>query len=66
MASITPITDRELQTAYRRSQLARLGLSFQQAIAIPAIRSSLAGWVKTRQRRSESQGKPAPRQLALI
>lgn len=66
MASRTPITDHELQAAYRRTQLARLGISFQTAIAVPAIRASLAGQVSACRRRTDPEGKPASRQLALI
>jgi len=66
MASRTPITDSELQQAYRRTQLARLGISFQKAITVPAIRVSLAGLASACRRRTDPQGKPAPQQLALI
>ena len=50
-----------LKDAYRRSGLALLGYTFERAVAVPAIRIALSCKVK-----SQSRGKPAPIQPALI
>lgn len=50
-----------MKTAYQRSGLSFLGISFQRAIDIPAIRISLECAAKT-----STKGKSAPVQRSLI
>jgi hypothetical protein len=50
-----------LLAAYRRSGLAFLGIGFERALSVKAIRIALECAVK-----AETQGKPAPSQPALI
>lgn len=50
-----------LKAAYQRSGLSFLGISFQRALAVKAIRLALECAV-----REETKGKPAPSQPALI
>lgn len=52
---------KRLKDAYRRSGLALLGYSFEEALAARVIRIALECAVK-----AETKGKPAPVQPALI
>ena len=52
---------RHLLDAYRRARLPLLGYTFERALAVPAIRISLECAAK-----SQTKGKPAPIQPALI
>ncbi|MDE2441081.1 MAG: hypothetical protein KGP14_08650 [Betaproteobacteria bacterium] len=61
-----PITERELRAAYKRSGLWRLGVTYERAIDVPAIRTALNCSVKAARRRAEQAGHPMPAQLGLI
>ena len=50
-----------LKAAYQRTGLSFLGISFQRALAVKAIRTALECAVK-----NDAKGKPAPSQPALI
>lgn len=41
MPTTTPITDTDLRWSYRRSRLAQQGITYQQAIETPCLRSTL-------------------------
>ena len=51
----------QLRSAYRATGLAFLGISFEKAMTVPAIRIALECKVK-----ASTKGKPAPVQPALI
>ena len=51
----------QLRSAYRAAGLAFLGISFEKAMTVPAIRIALECKVK-----ASTKGKPAPVQPALI
>lgn len=60
------ITERELRAAYKRSGVWRLGMTYERAISVPAIRTALNCSVKAAHRRAEQAGHPIPAQLGLI
>lgn len=66
MNLITTITDRELRDAYKRAGLSFLGISFERAMEITAIRIALTCSVNAARRRAELAGKRTPSQLGLI
>lgn len=66
MACTAPITERELRDAYKRAGLWRLGITFERAVTVPAIRTALNCSVKAARRRAEQAGHPMPAQLGLI
>lgn len=59
-------TTEELKLAYRDTGLAFLGISFERAMAVKAIRVSLACRVQGWRRIEAQHGKPAPIQPGLI
>lgn len=61
-----PITERELRDAYKRAGLWRTGMTFERAIAVPPIRTSLTCSVRAQRHRAEQAGQPLPAQLGLI
>lgn len=66
MKLITTITDRELRDAYKRAGLWRIGMSYERAITVPPIRTSLTCSVRAQRHRAEQAGHPLPAQLGLI
>lgn len=66
MSTNHQITERELRAAYKRSGLWRLGVTYERAIDVPAIRTALNCSVKAARRRAEQAGHPMPAQLGLI
>lgn len=60
------ITERELRAAYKRSGLWRLGVTYERAIDVPAIRTALNCSIKAARRRAEQAGHRIPAQLGLI
>lgn len=55
-----------LKKSYATTGLSFIGISFQRAIAVPAIRISLEGAVKAARRRAAQAAKPVAAQLYLI
>lgn len=66
MAAHQTITERELRAAYKRSGLWRLGVTYERAIDVPAIRTALNCSIKAARRRAEQAGRRIPAQLGLI
>lgn len=66
MATQHPITERDLKDAYKRSGLWRIGMSYERAIAVPPIRTSLTCSVRAQRHRAEQSGQQLPAQLGLI
>lgn len=57
------ITADDLTAAYKRSELRKLGISYQAALMTPSLRIALRGTALALQKKN---GKPAPIQRALI
>lgn len=66
MSTQQTITERELRAAYKRSGDWRLGMTYERAISVPAIRTALNCSVKAAHRRAKQSGHPIPAQLGLI
>lgn len=61
-----PITNRELRDAYQRSGLWRIGMSYERAINVAPIRTSLSCAVRSRRMKAAKADKAIPAQLFLI
>jgi hypothetical protein len=59
-------TESELREAFQRSGLWRRGWTFQRAIETNAVLTGMVNTVRAIRNTAQQNGKPAPRQQALI